>query len=159
VLKFLWACQSFAGDNVVETFVYHFEIHWAKRTITVDDEDKEAQYGCCTFQTRRINKNQPPMELAPAYKNNWANRWNSYWFYATIPVVAMNAKHEEVITCDLTSRMVDLDVGLASKLMKASHSSASTSAFFQATHVISTRYALEEFVATNIWPCKPQWGS
>lgn len=49
VLKFLWACRSFASGNDVETFVRHFEIHLAKRTITVDDEDKEAHYGCCTF--------------------------------------------------------------------------------------------------------------
>jgi hypothetical protein len=27
VLKFLWACRTFAGDNDVETFVCHFEIH------------------------------------------------------------------------------------------------------------------------------------
>jgi hypothetical protein len=30
VLKFLWACRTFAGDNDVETFVRHFEIHWAR---------------------------------------------------------------------------------------------------------------------------------
>jgi hypothetical protein len=61
---FLWACHSFAETNEMDTFAYHFEIHWANNTITVDDEDKEAQYDCCTFQTRRINKNQPPVELA-----------------------------------------------------------------------------------------------
>jgi hypothetical protein len=27
VLKFLWACRTFAGDNDVDTFVRHFEIH------------------------------------------------------------------------------------------------------------------------------------
>jgi hypothetical protein len=27
VLNFLWACHTFVGDNVVETFVRHFEIH------------------------------------------------------------------------------------------------------------------------------------
>jgi hypothetical protein len=69
IMKFLWACRTFVGDNDVETFIRHFEIHWAKRIITVDDEDKEAQYGCCTFQTRRVNKNQAPVELAHAYKN------------------------------------------------------------------------------------------
>jgi hypothetical protein len=63
VMKFLWACRTFAGYNDVDTFVRHFEIHWAKRTMTVDDEDKEAQYGCCTFQARRVNKNQAPVEL------------------------------------------------------------------------------------------------
>jgi hypothetical protein len=51
VLKYLWACRTFAGDNDVETFIRHFEIHWARKVITVDDEEKEAQYGCCTFQT------------------------------------------------------------------------------------------------------------
>jgi hypothetical protein len=86
--------------------------------VTVDDEDKEAQYDCCTFQTRRVNKNQAPVELAPAYKNKWANRWNSYWFYATIHVVGMGVKHEEVITYDLASRMVDLEVELEPKLTK-----------------------------------------
>jgi hypothetical protein len=40
VLKFLWACRTFAGDNDVETFVRHFEIHWARRLVKVDDEDK-----------------------------------------------------------------------------------------------------------------------
>jgi hypothetical protein len=63
VLKFLWACRTFAGDNDVETFVRHFEIHWARKTITIDDEEKEAQYGCCTFQTRRSGKNQALVEL------------------------------------------------------------------------------------------------
>jgi hypothetical protein len=73
ITKFLWACRTFAGDNDVETFVRHFEIHWAKRVINVEDEEKEAKYGCCTFQTRRIRKDQSPVELAPAYKNKWAN--------------------------------------------------------------------------------------
>jgi hypothetical protein len=49
VLKFLWACRTFTGENDVETFVRHFEIHWARKLIAVDDEEKEAQYGCCTF--------------------------------------------------------------------------------------------------------------
>jgi hypothetical protein len=42
VLKFLWACRTLAGDNDIETFVRHFEIHWARKTITIDDEEKEA---------------------------------------------------------------------------------------------------------------------
>jgi hypothetical protein len=87
VLKFLWAHRTFAGDNDVETFVRHFEIHWVRKVITVDNEEKEAQYGCCTFQTRRPGKNQAPVDLAPAYKNKWASRWTSYWFYAPIAVV------------------------------------------------------------------------
>jgi hypothetical protein len=85
---------------------------------TDDDEDKEAQYGYCTFQTCRVNKNQALVDLATTYKNKWANRWNSYWFYATIPVVGMDAKREEVITYDLASRMIDLDVDLAPELTK-----------------------------------------
>jgi hypothetical protein len=54
--------------------------------------------------------------------------------------------------------MIDLEVDLAPELTKASRSSASTSAYFQATHVITTRDALEEFVVVDIWPCKPRWG-
>jgi hypothetical protein len=73
ITKFLWSCRTFAGDNDVETFVRHFEIHWAKRVINVEDEEKEAQYGCFTFQTRRIRKDQAPVVLAPTYKNKWAN--------------------------------------------------------------------------------------
>jgi hypothetical protein len=122
VLKFLWACRTFAGGNDVETFVRHFEIHWVRKLITVDDEENEAQYGCCTFQTRRPGKNQAPVELAPAYKNKWANRWTSYWFYAPIAVMGRNSKQEEVTTFDLASRMVDLEVELSPKLMKASRS-------------------------------------
>jgi hypothetical protein len=71
----------------------------------------------------------------------------------------MDAKCEEVITYDLASRMIDLDVDLAPELTKTSRSSASTSAYFQATHVITTRDALKEFVTADIWPCQPQWGS
>jgi hypothetical protein len=158
-LKFLWACRTFVGDNDMDTIIRHFEIHWAKRVVTIDDEDKEAQYGCYTFQTRRVNKNQAPVELAPAYKNKWANHWHSYWFYATIPIDGMNAKHKEVITYDQASRMVDLDVELAPEVTKASRGSSSNSVFFQDTHVITTQDSLEEFVAVDIWPCKPQWGS
>jgi hypothetical protein len=55
--------------------------------------------------------------------------------------------------------MVDLDVDLSPELTKASRSSASTSASFQASHVITTRDALEEFVAADIWPCQPRWVS
>jgi hypothetical protein len=159
VLKFLWACRTFAGDNDVETFVRHFEIHWARKLITVDDKEKEAQYGCCTFQTCHLGKNQAPVELAQAYKNKWANRWTSYWFYAPIAVVGRNSKQEEVTTFDLASRMVNLEVELSPELTKASRSSASTGAFYQATCVITTRDALEEFVAADIWLCQPRWGS
>jgi hypothetical protein len=150
MLKFLWACRTFAGDNDVETFVRHFEIHWARKIVTVDDEEKEDQYGCRTFQTRRPGKNQAPVELAPAYKNKWANRCTSYWFFAPIAVVGRNSKQEEVISYDLASRMVDLEVELSPELTKASRTSASTSAFYQATRVITTRDTLEEFVAADI---------
>jgi hypothetical protein len=74
VLKVLWACRTFGGDNDIETFVRHFEINSARKVITVEDEEKEAQYGCCTFQTWRAGKNQTPVELAPTYKNKWANQ-------------------------------------------------------------------------------------
>jgi hypothetical protein len=149
ITKFLWACRTFAGDNDVEIFVHHFEIHWAKRVINVEDEENEAQYECCTFQTRHLRKDQAPVELAPAHKNKWANRWTSYWFYAPIPVIGRNAKREEVTTYYLASRMVDLDVDLSPELTKVSRSSASTSAYFQVSHVIMTRDALEEFVAAE----------
>jgi hypothetical protein len=74
-------------------------------------------------------------------------------------VIGLNAQCEEVVTYDLASRMVDLEVELAPELTKGSHTSASISAFFQATRVITTRDALEEFVAADIWPCKPRWGT
>jgi hypothetical protein len=76
-----------------------------------------------------------------------------------IAVIGRNSHREKVTTYDLASRMADLEVDLSPQLTKASRSSASTSAFFQATHVITTRDALEEFVAADIWPCHPQWGS
>jgi hypothetical protein len=127
--------------------------------ITIEDEEIEAQYGCCTFQTRRASKNQAPVELAPAYKNKWANRWTSYWFYAPIAVIGRDSNREEVALYDLASRMIDLEVDLSPELTKASRTFASTSAFFWATHVITTRDALEKFVAAEIWPCQPRWGS
>jgi hypothetical protein len=55
--------------------------------------------------------------------------------------------------------MIDLDVDLSPELTKASRTSASTGTFFQATHVITTRDVLEEFVAVDIWLCRPRWGS
>jgi hypothetical protein len=79
----------------------------------------------------------------------------SYWFYTPIAVVGRNSKQEEVTSYDLASRMIDLEVELSPKLMKASRTSASTSAFYQATRVITTRDTLDEFVAVNIWPCQP----
>jgi hypothetical protein len=54
--------------------------------------------------------------------------------------------------------MVDLNVDLAPELIKASRSSACTNTYFQATHVITTRDALKEFVAADIWLCQPRWG-
>jgi hypothetical protein len=74
-------------------------------------------------------------------------------------VVGRNSKQEEVTTFDLASRMVDLEVELSPELTKASRSSASTAAFYLVTCVITTRDALEEFVAVDIWPCPPRWGS
>jgi hypothetical protein len=55
--------------------------------------------------------------------------------------------------------MVDFKVEMSPELTKGRSSSASTSAFYQATHVITTGDALEEFVAADIWPCQPRWGS
>jgi hypothetical protein len=74
-------------------------------------------------------------------------------------VVGRNSKQAEVTTFDLASRMVDLEVELSPELTKASRSSASTAAFYQASRVITTRDALEEFVAADIWPFQPRWGS
>jgi hypothetical protein len=51
---------------------------------------------------------------------------------------------------DLASRMIDLEVELSLELTKASRTSATTSAFYQATRVITTRDTLEEFVAAEI---------
>jgi hypothetical protein len=65
-------------------------------------------------------------------------------------VIGRNAKREEITTYDLANCMVDLEVDLSPELTKASRSSASTSAYFQASHVITTRDALEEFVAADI---------
>jgi hypothetical protein len=79
--------------------------------------------------------------------------------YAPIAMIGWDSNREEVTSYDLASRMVDLDVELLPELTKASRTSASTSAFYQATHVITTRGALEEFVAAEIWPCQPRWGS
>jgi hypothetical protein len=73
--------------------------------------------------------------------------------YAPIAMIGWDSNREEVTSYDLASRMVDLDVELLPELTKASRTSASTSAFYQATHVITTRGALEEFVAAEIWPC------
>jgi hypothetical protein len=84
------------------------------------------------------------VELDPAYKNKWANRWNS--------------NHEEVTSYDLASRMIDLEIELSPELTKASRTSSSTSVFYHATHVITTRDTLKEFEATEIWPCQPRWG-
>jgi hypothetical protein len=58
-----------------------------------------------------------------------------------------------VTSYDLASRMIDLEIDLSPELTKASRTSASTSAFYQATHIITMRDALEEFVAAEIWPC------
>jgi hypothetical protein len=55
--------------------------------------------------------------------------------------------------------MVDFEVELSPELTKASRTSASTGAFYQATRVITMQDALEEFVAADIWPCQPRWGS
>jgi hypothetical protein len=63
-----------------------------------------------------------------------------------------------VTSYDFASRMVDLEVELSSEQTKASRTSASTSAFYQATRVVTTRDALEEFVAADIWPCQPNGG-
>jgi hypothetical protein len=73
-----------------------------------------------------------------------------HWFYAPIVVIGRDSNREEVTSYDLASHMVDLEVELLLELTKASRTSASTSAFFQATHVITTRDALEEFVAAEI---------
>jgi hypothetical protein len=53
-------------------------------------------------------------------------------------VIGRNSNPEEVTTYDLASRMIDLDVELSPELTKASCTSASTNAFFQSTHVITT---------------------
>jgi hypothetical protein len=50
VLKFLWACRTFAGDNDVETSVHHFEIHWARKVITVDNEEKRLSMAVVPFR-------------------------------------------------------------------------------------------------------------
>jgi hypothetical protein len=76
-----------------------------------------------------------------------------------IAVAGRNSKQEEVTSYDLVSCMIDLEVELSLELTKASRTSASTSAFYQVTRIITTRDALEEFVAAEIWPCQPRWGS
>jgi hypothetical protein len=65
-------------------------------------------------------------------------------------VVGRNSKQEEMTSYDLASRMIDLEVELSLELTKARRTSATTSAFYQATRVITTRDTLEEFVAAEI---------
>jgi hypothetical protein len=65
-------------------------------------------------------------------------------------VIGFNTQCEEVVTYDLASCMVELKVELAPELTEGSCTSISTTAFFQATRVITTRDALEEFVAAEI---------
>jgi hypothetical protein len=67
-------------------------------------------------------------------------------------VVGKNEENEEVTSFDLAIVMKDLEVDLAPRLTKSSRSSPSTCAYFQVTHVITTRDTFEEFVAVEIWP-------
>lgn len=66
-------------------------------------------------------------------------------------MVGTDEKHEEVTSCDLASCMMDLEVQLAPELTKGSRSSD--------TRVITTGVVVEEFVAADIWPSRPRWGS
>jgi hypothetical protein len=61
-------------------------------------------------------------------------------------VIGRDSNREEVTTYDLASHMIDLDVDLSPELKNASHTSNSTNAYFQATHVITTRDPLK-----NLW--------
>jgi hypothetical protein len=73
-----------------------------------------------------------------------------------IPVIGKNEKNKEVISYPLASQMQDLEVEIAPELTKSSKTSPCTSAYYQASQVITSRDALEEFVAAGVWPSKPR---
>jgi hypothetical protein len=81
LLKFFWIMKTFKCTTRADIFARLFELVIGKNILKLSDGNfYEADYGCCTFNTRRKNSFQHiiHIQLALCSKMNLLNDWRSY---------------------------------------------------------------------------------
>jgi hypothetical protein len=140
-------------------FARLFELVIEKGIIKLDDgQYYEAHYTCCTFNTRRQNsrKGLTRIQIAPCYKTNFFEDWNSFWIYVKVDMSKIPGytgpayplySPIEAVTATCTASYNHQTVGFRN----------CESAFHLASTIFGGRDVIEEFIATEVWSISHGW--
>jgi hypothetical protein len=157
--KFIWIMKTFGCNLSVDAFTRFFEFVIMPDVIKVDNgQFYEAHHARCTFNTRRQNTRRgiTRIQIAPCYKTNLTDDWNSYWFYVKVDMSKIpgyeGPAHPlpspiEALTAVNTAEFNHRAVGIRS----------CENAFHLASTILGGRDIVEEFVAAQIWSISYGW--
>jgi hypothetical protein len=159
VSKFIWIMRTFGCNFEADVFARFFELVILPDVIKADDgQFYEAQYTCCTFNTRRQNTRRgiTRIQIAPCCKTNFTEDWRSYWFYVKVDMSLIpgykGPAHPlsspiEALTVVCTANFNHRAAGIRS----------CENAFHLASTILGGRDIIEEFVAARIWLISYGW--
>jgi hypothetical protein len=146
--------KTFKCTTRADIFARLFELVIGKNILKLSDGNfYEADYGCCTFNTRRKNSFQHiiHIQLALCSKMNLLNDWRSYWFNLKVDMSKVSGYTRP--TYPLYSPMAPMAaITTATYNPRTLGFRSCERAFFLASSILIGRDAIEEFVAAQIWP-------
>ena len=144
----------------VDAFCRLFELHCQPRKVFVDDdeEESEAQNGCCTFVPHKPNKKTglEKIVLSTTQKKKSEGNWVKFWFYAKIGFPNPEGSDEQKYP--LASEIEVFHHTYHPTYNKRSPDFKSyLDAFKVACRVCGGRDIVEEYLVAKVWPLSAGW--
>jgi hypothetical protein len=155
ISKFIWAVTSCGGHPIIDIFAHHYELHYQDKKIHLEGSDTTftAQFGCISFHPSRFGN---WTRLNPIRRNKWTSGWDGNWFYCWVPV------EQKADVWGKGSYLLSSTMTCLNYLMEAPSSGGSKDAnfvaFVETTSSVGGRDAVEEFLASGLWPLSEKFG-
>jgi hypothetical protein len=145
--------KTFKCTFGADIFACLFELVIKKDILKLDDgQYYEANYACCTFDTRRQNSRRglTRIQLAPCCKTNFTKDWSSYWFYVKVDM-AKTLSYTRPIYPLYSPIEIVTAINTAEYNHRAIGFKNCENVFFIASTILGGRDVIEEFVAAGVW--------
>jgi hypothetical protein len=155
ISKFIWVVTSYRGRPTVDVFAHHYELHYQSKKIHLEGSVTTfiAQFGCISFHPSWFGN---WARLTPAMRNKWMSGWDGNWFYCQVSMEQKVDAHGKG-NFPLSSTMTHLNY-LTESPSSCGSEDANFAAFVEATSIFSGRDAVEEFLASGLWPLSEKFG-
>jgi hypothetical protein len=157
--NFIWIMKTFGCNPSVAAFARFYELVIIPEVVKGSDgQFYHTQHACCTFNTHRQNtrKGITRIQIAPYYKSNLTEDWNSHWFYLKINMseVPGYTGSAHPLSCPIAPLTA---VNMAKFNQRALGIRNCESAFHLASTILGGCDIIEEFVAARVWPISSGW--